>query len=113
MSDFERTLDTVADEEDSAQTAYDKFETETKKEISDKEDEKSTKEGDVTKAEDAITQAKDDLNDAENLQDGALEELAKLKPMCVEGEETYAERKKKREEEIEALKEALKILEEW
>lgn len=113
LSDFDRTLDTVGEEEDSAQTAHDEFETEAKKDISDKEDEKTTKEGDVTKAEDAITQAKDDLNEAENLQDGALEELAKLKPMCVEGEETYAERKKKREEEIAALKDAMKILEDW
>jgi len=33
--------------------------------------------------------------------------------MCVDGTETYAERVKKREEEIAALKEALKILDEW
>jgi len=33
--------------------------------------------------------------------------------MCVEGEETYAERVAKRQQEIEALKEALNILETW
>jgi len=67
----------------------------------------------VANAEDAITEAKDNLNEATNLKDGALEELAKLKPMCVDGGESYAERKKKRVEEIEALKEAMKILDEW
>jgi len=33
--------------------------------------------------------------------------------MCVEGEETWEERKAKREQEIEALKQALQILDEW
>jgi len=33
--------------------------------------------------------------------------------MCVEGEETYAQRVAKREKEIAALKEAMVILDEW
>ena len=41
-----------------------------------------------------------------------LEELEKLKPVCVESGATHAERTARREQEIEALKEALKILEE-
>jgi len=113
LSDFERTIESVTKDEKAGEKAFKKFEKETKKDIDDKEDEKTSKEGDVADAEDAITEAKDNLNEAKNLKDGALEELAKLKPMCVDGEETYAQRKKKREEEIEALKEALKILEEW
>jgi len=113
LSDFERTLDTVREEEDDAQEAYDDFESETKTTIEDKEDEKSDKKSDVTDAEADITEAKDGLNDAKNLHKSALDELAKLKPMCVDGEETYAQRRKKREEEIEALKEAMKILDEW
>lgn len=33
--------------------------------------------------------------------------------MCVKGEETYAERVQKRNDEIAALKEAMTILDEW
>lgn len=113
LSDFKRTIDTVTTEEGDAVKAFDKFETDTKASITAKEGEKETKEGDVVTAEDAITDAKDALNGAKNLKAGALKELEKLKAMCVEGEESYAERRKKREDEIAALKEALKILEEW
>jgi DNA repair exonuclease SbcCD ATPase subunit len=113
LSDFERTLDTVRDEESDAQQTYDDFESETKTSIQDKEDEKSDKEGDVTTAEADITDAKDALNDAKKLHKSALAELDKLKPMCVDGEESYAERRKKREEEIESLKEAMKLLDNW
>lgn len=110
LSDFGRTVDTVREEEDSAGEAYDDFESETKTTIEDKEDERSDKKSDVTDAEADITEAKDGLNDARNLHKSALDELAKLKPMCVAGEETYAQRTKKREDEIEALKDAMKIL---
>jgi len=49
---------------------------------------------------------------AEGLHEAALDELSTLKTKCVEGE-SYEERVKKREEEIESLKEALKILQEY
>jgi len=53
------------------------------------------------------------LKDAKTLHASALESLESLEAMCVQGEETWEERKKKRMEEIEALKEALAILEDW
>merc|ERR1719258_907267 len=37
--------------------------------------------------------------------------LEELEAMCVKGEETWEERKQKREDEINALKEALALLE--
>jgi len=64
-------------------------------------------------AEEAVVQAKDDLYDGEKLHDSSLEELEKLSPMCVQGEETYAERVQKRKDEIQALKDAYKILDDW
>jgi len=112
-ADFERTITTVTEEESAAQTAFETFETETKESITAKKDEKSEKEGQVTEAEEAIVEAKDAKKSAEDLHEAALKELEKLKPMCVEGEETWEERKASREKEIEALKEALKILDEW
>jgi len=53
------------------------------------------------------------LSDAKDLLASGLEALEELEAMCVKGEETWEERKKKREDEIEALKSALTILEEW
>lgn len=113
VSDFERTITTVTDEESAAQSAFEEFEKATKTSIEEKEKDKETKEGEVVDAEDAIMSAKDAKKTAEDLHSAALKELEKLKPMCVEGEMSYAERVEKREEEIAALKEALKILEEW
>jgi Skp family chaperone for outer membrane proteins len=57
-----------------------------------------------------VEQAKSDAND---LLAGALEALEDLEAMCVKGEETLEERKAAREAEIETLKEALSIFEDW
>ena len=73
---------------------------------------KGTKEGDKTTAELDITQAEADLKAETTNLNNELEELEKLKPVCVESGATHAERTARREQEIEALKEALKILEE-
>lgn len=113
LSDFERTVSTVDSEEKAAQEEFEKFETETKDSIEKKKAEKQDKEKAVSTAEEVITTAKDELEGAEKLHALALEELEKLQAMCVEGEESYAERREKREQEIEALKSALKILEDW
>eukprot|EP00929_Paragymnodinium_shiwhaense_P118413 TRINITY_DN90334_c0_g1_i1.p1 TRINITY_DN90334_c0_g1~~TRINITY_DN90334_c0_g1_i1.p1 ORF type:complete len:723 (-),score=321.66 TRINITY_DN90334_c0_g1_i1:114-2198(-) len=112
-ADFERTKTTVTDEEAAAVEAFTKFETETKESIDAKKTEKEGKEGDVTSAEEAITTAQDALVDAKRLHKGALEELTKLKAMCVDAEESYEQRVAKREREIDSLKEALQILEDW
>ena len=45
----------------------------------------------------------------ENLQN-ALDELEKLKPVCVDSGMTWEERTARREQEISSLKEALRIL---
>ena len=41
-----------------------------------------------------------------------MDELEKLKPVCVDSGMSWEERKARREQEIESLKEALRILEE-
>jgi len=110
ITDFERTIDTVGDEEEHAAGEFEDFETDSKESIEAKEDEKTENEEDVTAAEEAITDAKDNLNDANDLRDAAKKELSKLKPMCVEGEETYAQAREARAAEIEALKDALHLL---
>jgi len=112
-SDFERTVTTTTEAEATAVEEHTKFETETNESIEAKKGEKEEKASAKTSAEEAITTAKDALTDAERLHKGALAELSKLKAMCVDAEESYAERVAKRKQEIAALREALTILEDW
>merc|ERR1719198_195813 len=112
-ADFERTKTTVTDEEAKAKKAFEEFKTESEKTITDKTKEKKTKEGEIKDAKDTITTAKENLEGAEKEKKAAIKALDDLKVMCVEGEDSYAVRKEKREEEIEALKAAMVILDEW
>ena len=113
LSDFERTIDTTETSEDTAQSSFDTFEADTKTDNEDKEDQIDTKEGRISDIEDELVETEEDKGDATKLKENALTELKKLKPMCVEGEETYAQRVAKREKEIQALKDAQQMLDEW
>jgi predicted nucleic acid-binding Zn-ribbon protein len=113
LSDFERTIETTEDEEESAQSAYETFESDTKNDNGDKDSEITTKENRVSDIEDELVEQGEDKENSETLKKNALKELEKLKPMCVEGEETYEQRVQKREKEIEALKEAQDMLNDW
>merc|ERR1719160_311676 len=113
LSDFDRTINKVTSEEEQAQAEFEKFEEETKADIDAKTKSKEQKEKKVVECNDELAKLKDDTMDAEKQLETAVAELDKLKPMCVEGEETYEERRAKREKEIAALKEALDILENW
>merc|ERR1719174_2181465 len=111
-SDFENTISTTKADEDAAETSYQDFKTESETSIGDKNTLKDTKDGEKTDAGLAITQAEADLKtENENLQN-ALDELEKLKPVCVDSGMSWEERTARREQEIESLKEALKILQE-
>mmetsp|Transcript_39014 Transcript_39014/g.61800 ORF Transcript_39014/g.61800 Transcript_39014/m.61800 type:complete len:302 (-) Transcript_39014:51-956(-) len=112
-SDFKRTKEETEKAEAQAVKDHVKFTSETNEDITTKETSKSDAITAKEDAEAAIVQAKDDLYDANKMSDNAAAELEKLMPMCVEGEETYAERKEKREQEIAALKEAMQILDDW
>merc|ERR1719262_1930599 len=113
LSDFERTIDTTEDSEDTAAASFGTFEADTKTDNEDKEDEIDTKEGRISDIDDELVETEEDKGDATELKENALKELKKLKPMCVEGEETYAQRVAKREKEIQALKDAQQMLDDW
>jgi len=113
LSDFERTVDTVSTQEKEAQEAFEQFEKDTNADIAEKQKDKAEKEARVAAITDELAGLKDDAADAKTALDGALAELEKLKPMCVQAEETYAERVAKRDQEIEALKQAIDILDNW
>jgi hypothetical protein len=110
--DFSENVDDTGKAEDDAQAAYDTFKDESETSIKDKGTLKETKEKEKTEAELDITTAEDDLKKQKELLKAALEELEKLKPVCVETGASWEERTARREQEIEALKEALKILQE-
>jgi chromosome segregation ATPase len=113
QSDFTRTNEKTTADEKAAQTEFEEEETRINAEIDTKKKEKGGLESEVKTAESDLTGFKDDLKDATKMHKQALDELDTLKPACVQGEETYEERRAQREKEIAALKEALKLLEEW
>eukprot|EP00403_Amphidinium_massartii_P032916 CAMPEP_0178439640 /NCGR_PEP_ID=MMETSP0689_2-20121128/36271_1 /TAXON_ID=160604 /ORGANISM="Amphidinium massartii, Strain CS-259" /LENGTH=717 /DNA_ID=CAMNT_0020062197 /DNA_START=29 /DNA_END=2182 /DNA_ORIENTATION=- len=111
--DFDRTVGTVTAAEAMSDSEFKAYELATNKDISDKEDDISTKEKEVADAEADHVAAQEAYNGADKDHASAIKALDSLKAMCVEGEETWEQRAKAREEEVEALKQALKILDEW
>jgi uncharacterized protein YoxC len=109
-SDFARLEADTTSGEDASAKEYDEF-------MSDSAVDKATKTADMkhksemkVKAESALQTAKKDLEGVTSELDAALEYYEKLKPSCVDAGESYEERVARREEEIQSLKEALKIL---
>jgi chromosome segregation ATPase len=113
LSDFERTISTTNDEETSAQSSFETYEQDIKDDNDEKEGDITTKKNRIADIKDELVDESEDKDDAITKKDEAKKELQKLKPLCVEGEETYAQRVAKREKEIEALKEAMTLLDEW
>jgi len=111
--DFDRTVTTITQADSMSDSEFKAYESATNKDISSKEGDISEKGQAVLQADADYTGAKDAFNNAETQHSAAGRALASLKAMCVDGEETWEERAKARKEEIEALKQALKILQEW
>jgi septal ring factor EnvC (AmiA/AmiB activator) len=111
LSDFERTTkQTTSDERDSKE-AFETFEKDTNDDVDKKEKRIKEADGELSDAKSEILDQEQALSDAKELLEDALGALEQLEAMCVKGEETWEERKQKREDEVNALKEALAILE--
>jgi len=109
-SDFSKNLAETNAAEETAQEEYEKV-------SQDMEVTKATKEQDVkykTKEgkslEKYVSETSEDRSGMQTELDAVLEYYEKLKPQCISKPEPYEERKKRREAEIEGLKEALSIL---
>eukprot|EP00929_Paragymnodinium_shiwhaense_P035264 TRINITY_DN1905_c0_g2_i1.p1 TRINITY_DN1905_c0_g2~~TRINITY_DN1905_c0_g2_i1.p1 ORF type:complete len:690 (-),score=295.61 TRINITY_DN1905_c0_g2_i1:185-2254(-) len=113
LSDFDRTIETVSSEETTAQEDFDTFKGASEADISSKTKDKETKEARVVAIGDETVTNTDNLKEQNDKLQTSKDSLAALKKECVDGEETYAERVAKRQKEIEALKEAQNILENW
>jgi len=113
LSDFQRTNKKAEKDDTDSEAAFNTFEKETNTDVGTKKTRIGKANGQLADAKSNILDQQGALSDAKELLDSSLEALEGLEAMCVKGEETWEERKQKRKDEIEALKEALAIFEDW
>jgi len=109
-SDFARLELQTKTSEDQAARSYDEFMEASEIDTKTKEKEARHKGFDLTRAKHAINEATKDMEVTQEELDAALAYFEKLKPSCVDSGLSYEQRVKMREEEIQSLQEALKIL---
>jgi len=109
-ADFARLESETTTDEETEQEEYETFMFESKKDKALKENEIGHKTEKKTAQEGALHSAKQELAVTQEELDAALAYYEKLKPTCVDSGITYEERVKRREAEIQSLKEALQIL---
>jgi len=110
LSDFARLETETSVAEDQAQAAYEKFMNESDEDVAVKETEVEHKTNKKQRTDETNRDLKKQLALTQEELDAANAYYEKLKPDCVDLGLSYEERKRMREEEIESLKEALKIL---
>jgi len=114
LSDFEQNIkQAVTDKAESAEVLKTFKEEADADVISKTKARDETNDEALTRARGNIQEEEQEILDANGLLDSALKALEGWHAMCVQGEETWDERKAKREEEIAALKAAIGILEDW
>jgi len=110
QSDFERTIKETERTEKMAETDFLELEHTTKTSIEDKEGALEGAQSDHSATVDEIGSNLEDLKDKQALMDKALQELEELRPACIDTGMSYEERVAAREQEIEALNDALCII---
>jgi len=110
LSDFERLEADTKASESTNQKEFEKFSTDSAQDKAVKEQHVKNKSETRTETDVANAQAKKDLKSTQEELDAAEKYFEELKPSCVESGNSYEDRVARRKEEIESLKEALKIL---
>jgi hypothetical protein len=111
-SDFDRTIMKTTEAEKEAAATFVLYERQAKADIASKTTKKELDEQDLSETKTSIATKMGEMQNNMNLVDEANKELEALKPMCIDSGMSYAERVQKREEEVEALKNAMCILDE-
>jgi hypothetical protein len=111
QSDFARLEAETRASESEGSDQFQKFSDESAKDKAVKSTDMDHKEKTKTEKESDLNDCTKDLAATQNELDAALAYYDKLKPACVDAGLSYEERVKQREEEIQSLKEALRILE--
>lgn len=113
LGDFEKTISDTEAAEKTGEEEFEKFEKENGEDDEAKSKEKAEKEATIAELTDKNAELKDKVLSGQKAVSNSEEELRKLQAMCVFGADTYEEKVKRREEEIEALKGAIKLLDEF
>lgn len=113
LADFQRSeRQSVSDMEESV-AARKKFQESTDADVKQKQESIKKNKASITDYNGQLLDTEASLKDANSLLDSALKQLEGWEEMCVKGEVTWEEREKQRKEEIGALNEAMRILENW
>lgn len=110
VTDCTRIESKTEQEEAAEEEMYENFMHESEKSETVKTTQKNQAEQDVSDAQTRLEQTKEDNRIATEALDEAMEYYEKLKPVCVVQPVSYEERVQGRNEEIDALREALEIL---
>merc|ERR1719197_431546 len=110
LSDFARLETETQEAENSAAATYEKFMNESNEDVAVKETEIEHKSNKKDTCEENIRDLNKNLKLTQTELDKALEYFEKLKAECVDTQVSYEERVRMREEEIQSLQEALKVL---
>lgn len=110
-SDFVRTQEETEIAEKTAEAEFLTFSTENRKSFESKSESFKAKRQQLSSTKTKLGKADESLTAQSDILVGKLNELQKLKPVCIATGMTYAERVARRKEEIDALQNALCILE--
>eukprot|EP00928_Gymnodinium_smaydae_P004446 TRINITY_DN1150_c0_g2_i1.p1 TRINITY_DN1150_c0_g2~~TRINITY_DN1150_c0_g2_i1.p1 ORF type:complete len:698 (+),score=213.64 TRINITY_DN1150_c0_g2_i1:96-2189(+) len=110
QSDFARLESTTSADESTAQADYDKFMRDAAVAKAAKQTDMDHKKRERQSLEQLLVDGTNDRLSAQKELDAANKYYEKLKPTCLNAGESFAERTQRREEEIQSLQEALRIL---
>jgi len=110
-SDFERTISETQKAEKKASTDHRNFMTETGKSLAEKEMAEEQKDDQHANTVEELDSARESLAAEAAILSTSIKELIELKPTCIDTGMSYEERVARREDEIESLKKALCIFE--